>query len=64
MRAFTCPICRHLVTFENTDCLHCGTALGFDWEARTFVAGGGCANRELTAASARATSTRSCSAPR
>jgi hypothetical protein len=53
MRAFTCPICRHLVTFENTDCLHCGTALGFDWEARTFVAGGGWA-----------TSTRSCSAPR
>ena len=33
MRAFTCPVCRHLVTFENTHCLNCGTVLGFDWEA-------------------------------
>src|SRR3954452_24544822 len=47
MRAFTCPVCRHLVTFENTQCLNCGTELGFDWDARTFVAGGGCANRTL-----------------
>jgi hypothetical protein len=47
MRAFTCPVCRHLVTFENTQCLNCGTELGFDWEARSFVAGGGCANRSL-----------------
>jgi hypothetical protein len=47
MRAFTCPVCRHLVTFENTRCLNCGTQLGFDWEARTIVAGGGCANRRL-----------------
>jgi hypothetical protein len=47
MRAFTCPVCRHLVTFESTQCLQCGTALGFDWEARTLVAGGGCANRDL-----------------
>jgi hypothetical protein len=22
MRAFTCPVCRHLVTFESTECLH------------------------------------------
>jgi hypothetical protein len=36
-----------VVTFENTHCLNCGTALGFDWSARTFVAGGGCANRSL-----------------
>ena len=28
MRAFTCPVCRHLVTFESTECLHCGTELG------------------------------------
>jgi hypothetical protein len=47
MRAFTCPVCRHLVTFESTECLHCSTALGFDWDARTIIAGGGCANREL-----------------
>jgi hypothetical protein len=50
MRAFTCPVCRHLVTFESTDCLHCGTALGFDWDARAIVAAGAtCANRELIA---------------
>ena len=48
MRAFTCPVCRHLVTFENTECLNCGTALAFDWEAREFVAlSDGCANRGL-----------------
>jgi hypothetical protein len=47
MRAFTCPVCRHLVTFDSTECLHCGTALGFDWAARTIVAGGSCANRGL-----------------
>ena len=48
MRAFTCPVCRHLVTFENTACLNCGTELGFDWDARTFVALlDGCANRGL-----------------
>jgi hypothetical protein len=48
VRAFTCPVCRHLVTFENTKCLHCGTELGFDWDARTFVAlRNPCANRRM-----------------
>ena len=48
MRAFTCPVCLHLVTFESTDCLHCGTALAFDWEARDIAAAGEpCANRDL-----------------
>jgi hypothetical protein len=48
MRAFTCPVCGRLVTFESTDCLHCGTALAFDWEAREIAAAGGtCANRDL-----------------
>ena len=37
MRAFTCPVCRHLVTFESTECLHCGTGLAFDWDAREIV---------------------------
>src|SRR4051794_1971458 len=50
MRAFTCPVCRHLVTFESTECLHCGTALAFDWEAREIVPlVAACANRELIA---------------
>ena len=50
MRAFVCPVCRHLVTFDSTDCLHCGTALGFDWDERTMrglAAGEPCANRGL-----------------
>jgi hypothetical protein len=47
MRAFTCPVCRHLVTFESTECLHCGSALAFDWGVREIVAlGAPCANRE------------------
>jgi hypothetical protein len=50
MRAFTCPVCRHLVTFESTECLHCGTALAFDWGAREIVRlDGACANRDLIA---------------
>jgi hypothetical protein len=50
MRAFTCPVCRHLVTFDSTRCLNCRTSLGFDWEPRTFVNAAWsptCANREL-----------------
>lgn len=50
MRAFVCPVCRHLVTFESHTCLHSGTPLAFDWEARTIVDLGSttpCANREL-----------------
>src|SRR3954463_12926360 len=52
MRAFTCPVCRHLVSFDSTHCLHCRTQLGFDWNPRTFVDAGRravCANRELLA---------------
>jgi hypothetical protein len=50
MRAFTCPVCRHLVTFDSTQCLHCRTSLGFDWEPRSFVDAAWspvCANRGL-----------------
>ena len=52
MRAFTCPDCRHLVIFENLDCLESGTPLGFDWAAREITAlreGTPCANREAIA---------------
>lgn len=48
MRAFTCPDCRHLVTFESTHCLHSDTPLGFDWSVREMVRlapGGACPNR-------------------
>ncbi|WP_354701555.1 hypothetical protein DSM112329_01874 [Paraconexibacter sp. AEG42_29] len=50
MRAFSCPVCRHLVTFDSTVCLHSQTTLGFDWQSRDIVeldAGQGCANRDL-----------------
>lgn len=50
MRAFTCPDCRHLVTFESTHCLHSDTTLGFDWPTREIVRlwpGNACANRAL-----------------
>ena len=29
MRSFACPVCGHLVFFENSACLHCGTELGY-----------------------------------
>lgn len=29
MRAFTCPVCRQLIFFENSACLSCGARLGF-----------------------------------
>jgi hypothetical protein len=38
VRAFACPVCERLVTFESTQCLHCGTTLGYDPEARSVVA--------------------------
>lgn len=50
MRAFTCPVCRHLVVFESLECLHCGTALGFDWRVREparLSDGIACINRGL-----------------
>ncbi len=34
MRSFTCPVCAHLVFFHNSECLHCGSLLGFDVETR------------------------------
>ena len=51
MRAFSCPTCGRLVTFENTQCLHCGQALGFDCDVRQIVALQGsrerCANHRI-----------------
>jgi hypothetical protein len=38
MRAFSCPSCGRLVTFESSHCLHCDQELGFDWDARRIVA--------------------------
>ena len=38
MRAFACPICGRLVTFESRRCLQCGAELGFDWGSRQIVA--------------------------
>jgi hypothetical protein len=38
MRAFSCPVCGRLVTFESLRCLQCGSELGFDWDAREIVA--------------------------
>ncbi|MEA2240643.1 MAG: hypothetical protein QOD24_199 [Solirubrobacteraceae bacterium] len=53
MRAFACPTCRRLVTFESARCLHCGTALAYDPDARTIRAldqhGHRCANELLAA---------------
>ena len=51
MRSFTCPHCDQLVFFENSVCVRCGTALGFDAEAREITVVGGelipCANLNL-----------------
>lgn len=50
MRAFSCPVCGRLVTFESSLCLHCGSGLAFDWAAREIVALGErprCAGHEL-----------------
>jgi hypothetical protein len=51
MRAFSCPHCSQLVFFENSVCLRCGTALGFDSERREIVEPGNglvaCANLDL-----------------
>lgn len=37
MRTFACRNCGQLVFFENTRCLHCGAALGFDWGQRELL---------------------------
>lgn len=34
MRSWTCGVCGQLVFFENSACLRCGSALGFDWSMR------------------------------
>lgn len=53
MRAFACPTCRRLVTFEGVRCLHCDTALAYEPERREIVALGAegerCANARLAA---------------
>ncbi|MGH3768190.1 MAG: zinc-binding metallopeptidase family protein [Pseudonocardiaceae bacterium] len=52
MRSFTCPQCDQLVFFENTECLKCGLALGFDPRRRMLVDATGaqrCANQQLAA---------------
>jgi hypothetical protein len=51
VRAFTCPTCSSLLFFENSVCLACGTAVGFDRGLAAFRALGGdlhrCANADL-----------------
>ncbi|PTL55695.1 zinc-binding metallopeptidase family protein [Paraconexibacter algicola] len=37
MRVFTCSVCHQLVFFENTQCVRCGSFLGFDPDAREIV---------------------------
>jgi hypothetical protein len=37
MRTFACQNCGQLVFFENTTCLHCGAALGFEWGERELL---------------------------
>jgi len=57
MLNFACPVCAHLVTFESTDCLNCGSELGYEPAERTIatVSAVGpepqlrCANAELAA---------------
>jgi hypothetical protein len=42
MRDFACPQCGQQLAFENSVCLNCGNAIGFDLAARDFaVLGGG-----------------------
>jgi hypothetical protein len=38
LRSFTCGVCGQLIFFENSACLRCGSALGFDWDARELRA--------------------------
>jgi hypothetical protein len=58
MRAFACPTCRRLVTFESARCLHCETELVFDADERDVRAlrdgGGRCANELLAVCNWRA----------
>jgi hypothetical protein len=55
VRAFACPICGRLVTFESSRCLGCDSQLGFDWGSRQIVAlhdRPRCAGRELAGCNA------------
>lgn len=50
MRTFSCPVCGHLVVFENFACLNCGTPLGYARAKRDVVALDGvtyCANADV-----------------
>jgi hypothetical protein len=56
--AFACPVCERLVPFESTECLNCGSELGYEPRQRSIVAlrGAGsepslhrCANARLAA---------------
>jgi hypothetical protein len=54
VRTFACERCSLLLSFENSACLRCGAALGFDWsqaELRTFADDPPprCANAEIAA---------------
>jgi hypothetical protein len=57
MLSFACPVCARLVTFESTDCLGCGSELGYEPVRRTIAAVTAtgpqptlrCANAELAA---------------
>ena len=37
MRAFTCPRCGQSLFFENSVCLRCGSAVGYDRSVRDLV---------------------------
>ncbi|HZE66493.1 MAG TPA: putative zinc-binding metallopeptidase [Sporichthyaceae bacterium] len=52
MRAFTCPHCGALLFFENSQCLACGSTVGYDRRSGEFVLvppGLRCANAEIAA---------------
>jgi hypothetical protein len=52
MRVFACPHCAHVVHFEATVCVNCGTALAYDPVARTIAradAAAPCANAVIAA---------------
>jgi hypothetical protein len=38
MRAFSCPVCSALTFFDNSQCLSCGTGLGYDPASSTLIA--------------------------
>jgi hypothetical protein len=51
VRAFSCPVCGRLVTFESVRCVQCDSELAFAWDDREIVALGErprCAGHRLT----------------